>query len=280
VASPRPATLLPTTLPAMTDLEAVNYELGDGGALIELNRPDNLNAWNLQLGLDLRAAIERAGEDEAVRAVMITGAGRGFSSGADLREQRDTNEDGLPDLSARLREVYHPILTGIRELPKPVVAAVNGPAVGIGCSLALACDLILAAESAYFLLAFVNIGLIPDGGSTAFLPARAGHARAMEMALLGERVPAAQALEWGLVNRVVPDDELATEARALVDRLAAGPTVAYANAKRLLNRRMYRDLDGQLEAEADAQREQGATADFVEGVVAFAERRPPRFTGR
>jgi 2-(1,2-epoxy-1,2-dihydrophenyl)acetyl-CoA isomerase len=265
---------------AMSDLETVNFELSDGAALIELNRPDNLNAWNLQLGLDLRAAIERARDDDAVRAVMITGAGRGFSSGADLREQRNTNAEGMPDLSARLREVYHPILIGIRELPKPVVAAVNGPAVGIGCSLALACDLIVAAESAYFLLAFVNIGLIPDGGSTAFLPARAGHARAMEMALLGERVPAAQAQEWGLINRVVADDELATEARALIDRLATGPTVAYANAKRLLNRRMYADLEGQLEAEADAQREQGATADFLEGVVAFAEKRPPRFTGR
>jgi 2-(1,2-epoxy-1,2-dihydrophenyl)acetyl-CoA isomerase len=264
----------------MGDLETVNLDIRDGAALIELNRPDNLNAWNLQLGLDLRTAIERARDDDAVRAVMVTGAGRGFSSGADLREQRDTSEESLPDLSARLREVYHPVLVGLREMPKPVVAAVNGPAVGIGCSLALACDLIIAAESAYFLLAFVNIGLIPDGGSTAFVPARAGHARAFEMALLGERVPAAKALEWGLVNRVVPDDELASEARSLVERLAAGPTLAYANAKRLLNRRQYADLEGQLEAEADAQREQGATADFIEGVVAFAEKRPPRFTGR
>jgi 2-(1,2-epoxy-1,2-dihydrophenyl)acetyl-CoA isomerase len=264
----------------MPSLETVNFEVSDGAALIELNRPDNLNAWNLQLGLDLRTAIERATDDDAVRAVLVTGAGRGFSSGADLREQRDTNEEGLPDLSARLREIYHPVLVSLREMSKPVVAAVNGPAVGIGCSLALACDLILAAESSYFLLAFVNIGLIPDGGSTAFVPARAGHARAMEMALLGERVPAATALEWGLVNRVVKDDELATESRALVGRLAAGPTVAYANAKRLLNRRMYGDLEGQLQAEADAQREQGATADFIEGVAAFAEKRPPRFIGR
>jgi 2-(1,2-epoxy-1,2-dihydrophenyl)acetyl-CoA isomerase len=264
----------------MGDLETVNLDIRDGAALIELNRPDNLNAWNLQLGLDLRTAIERARDDDAVRAVMVTGAGRGFSSGADLREQRDTSEESLPDLSVRLREVYHPVLVGLREMPKPVVAAVNGPAVGIGCSLALACDLIIAAESAYFLLAFVNIGLIPDGGSTAFVPARAGHARAFEMALLGERVPAAKALEWGLVNRVVPDYELASEARSLVERLAAGPTLAYATAKRLLNRRQYADLEGQLEAEADAQREQGATADFIEGVVAFAEKRPPRFTGR
>jgi 2-(1,2-epoxy-1,2-dihydrophenyl)acetyl-CoA isomerase len=266
----------------MSDLETVNFELAGGAATIELNRPETLNAWNLQFGVDLLAAVERARDDDSVRAVMITGAGRGFSSGADLREQRETGgeESGVPDLSGRLRERYHPILTGIREMSKPVVAAVNGPAVGIGCSLALACDLILAAESSYFLLAFVNIGLIPDGGSTAFVPARTGFARAAEMALLGERVEAPKALEWGLVNRVVADDRLVDEARALTERLAAGPTVAYANAKRLLNRRVYSDLDLQLEAEADAQREQGMTQDFIEGVVAFAERRPPRFRGR
>jgi 2-(1,2-epoxy-1,2-dihydrophenyl)acetyl-CoA isomerase len=164
-------------------------------------------------------------------------------------------------------------------MPKPVVAAVNGPAVGIGCSLALACDLILAAESAYFLLAFVNIGLIPDGGSTAFLPARIGLARSAEMAMLGERVPAEQALEWGLVNRVVPDDQLEPEAAQLLERLAAGPTASYAGSKRLLNRRVYADLGGQLDAEADAQREQGHTKDFVEGVLAFVEKRPASFTG-
>jgi 2-(1,2-epoxy-1,2-dihydrophenyl)acetyl-CoA isomerase len=258
----------------------IRLEIADGAATVELNRPESLNAWNLELGTELRDAVARVADDDAVRAVLITGAGRAFSSGADLREQRDDSGDGAPDLSARLREVYHPILLGIREMPKPVLAAVNGPAVGIGCSLALACDLILAAESSYLLLAFVNIGLVPDGGSTAFVPARAGHARAMEMALLGERVPAKQALEWGLVNRVVPDDELAGQARELLGRLAAGPTTSYANAKRLLNRRLYGDLAGQLEAEADAQREQGMTADFIEGVVAFVEKREPRFTGR
>jgi 2-(1,2-epoxy-1,2-dihydrophenyl)acetyl-CoA isomerase len=164
-------------------------------------------------------------------------------------------------------------------MPKPVVAAVNGPAVGIGCSLALAADLIVAAESAYFLLAFVNIGLVPDGGSTAFLPARIGYARAAEMAMLGERVPAAQALEWGLINRVVPDDRLEAEADALLEKLANGPTRSYAGAKRLLNRRVYADLAGQLDAEAEAQRDQGHSKDFVEGVIAFAEKRPPNFTG-
>jgi len=211
--------------------------------------------------------------------VLITGAGRGFSSGADLKEQRSTTDAGVPDLGARLEEIYHPIITGLREMPKPVVAAVNGPAVGIGCSLALAADLIVAAESAYFLLAFVNIGLVPDGGSTAFLPARVGYARAAEMAMLGERVPAEQALDWGLVNRVVADDDLESAAGELLERLANGPTRSYAGAKRLLNRRMYADLEGQLEAEANAQREQGSSKDFVEGVMAFVEKRPPRFTG-
>jgi 2-(1,2-epoxy-1,2-dihydrophenyl)acetyl-CoA isomerase len=258
--------------------ETVDLTTDGSAARILLNRPDALNAWNEQFGRDLLDAVSTVAEDQSLRALLITGAGRGFSSGADLKEQR-SNADGIPDLSARLKEIYHPIITGLREMPKPVVAAVNGPAVGIGCSLALAADLIVAAESAYFLLAFVNIGLVPDGGSTAFLPARVGYARAAEMAMLGERVPAGQALEWGLVNSVVADDDLAAVSGELLDRLANGPTRSYAGAKRLLNRRMYADLAGQLEAEADAQREQGSSKDFIEGVLAFVEKRPPNFTG-
>ncbi|MFN2612571.1 MAG: enoyl-CoA hydratase-related protein [Solirubrobacterales bacterium] len=252
----------------------------DGAAVtILLNRPQALNAWNEQLGLDLRQALSSIAGDPEARAVMITGAGRAFSSGADLKEQRTDDGGGPPDLSQRLRELYNPSILAIREMPKPVIAAVNGPAVGIGCSLALACDLVLAAESAYFLLAFVNIGLIPDGGVTATGPARAGFARATEMAMLGERVPARQALDWGLANRVHPDDQLLGAATELLGHLAAGPTASYANAKRLLNRRLLAGLGDQLEAEADAQREQGRTADFVEGVIAFAEKRPATFTG-
>ena len=162
----------------MTDFETIDLAVADGAATITLNRPDKLNAWNLQLGIDLRQAVEGLAADESVRAVMITGAGRGFSSGADLSEPREEGADGMPDLRARLKERYHPIITGIREMPKPVITAVNGGAVGIGCSLALSGDLVLAAESSYFLLAFVNIGLVPDGGSTAFVPARIGLARA------------------------------------------------------------------------------------------------------
>jgi 2-(1,2-epoxy-1,2-dihydrophenyl)acetyl-CoA isomerase len=259
--------------------ETVDVTKDGSAARILLNRPEALNAWNEQFGRDLLDAVTSLGDDDSVRAVLVTGAGRGFSSGADLKEQRGSGEDGLPDLSARLKEIYHPIITGLREMPKPVVAAVNGPAVGIGCSLALAADLIVAAESAYFLLAFVNIGLVPDGGSTAFIPARIGYARAAEMAILGERVPAAQALDWGLVNQVVPDDELEATSTALLERLANGPTRSYAGSKRLLNRRVYADLAGQLEAEADAQKGQGQSKDFIEGVIAFAEKRPPAFTG-
>jgi 2-(1,2-epoxy-1,2-dihydrophenyl)acetyl-CoA isomerase len=259
--------------------ETVDLSTNGSAARILLNRPDALNAWNEQFGRDLLDAVTTVAEDDGLRALLITGAGRGFSSGADLKEQRSGGDGGVPDLSARLKEIYHPIITGLREMPKPVVAAVNGPAVGIGCSLALAADLIVAAESAYFLLAFVNIGLVPDGGSTAFLPARVGYARAAEMAMLGERIPAERALEWGLVNRVVPDDELGSVSAELLDRLANGPTRSYAGAKHLLNRRMYADLAGQLDAEAEAQKEQGQSEDFVEGVIAFVEKRPPNFTG-
>ena len=263
----------------MASHETIDLTKDDSAARILLNRPEALNAWNEQFGRDLLDAVSTVAEDDSVRALMITGAGRGFSSGADLKEQRSTTDDSVPDLSARLQDVYHPIITGLREMPKPVIAAVNGPAVGIGCSLALAADLIVAAESAYFLLAFVNIGLIPDGGSTAFIPARIGYARAAEMAMLGERVPADQALDWGLINRVVPDEELEGAGEALLQLLAQGPTTSYAGAKRLLNRRMYAGLAEQLDAEADAQREQGKTQDFIEGVLAFAEKRPPNFTG-
>jgi 2-(1,2-epoxy-1,2-dihydrophenyl)acetyl-CoA isomerase len=261
-------------------LETVNVDVVEGAATIELNRPQTLNAWNAQFGADLLSALRGVAEDDSVRAVVITGAGRGFSSGADLKEiSHDSTPDGRPDIYKTLTERYHPIMTGIRELPKPVIAAVNGPAVGIGCSLALCSDLILAGESAYFLLAFVNIGLVPDGGSSLFLPTRIGMARATELSMLGERLGAAKALEWGLINRVVPDEDLRAEAAALAARMAAGPTRSYAGAKRQLNNWLYARMHEQLDLEARIQQEMAGSSDFVEGAMAFAEKRAPRFTG-
>jgi len=253
--------------------------IAGGIARITLNRPDALNAWTREFGEDLGAALDHAAESSEVRAIVLTGAGRAFSSGADLKSGLALGEDGKPDVLTPLRETYNPIILRVRTIPKPVVAAVNGPAVGIGCSLALAADLIVAAESAYFLLAFVNIGLGLDGGASTFLPARVGHARAFELAFLGERLGAVQALDWGLVNGVVGDGELEAEAGALAARLAAGSPGSYAAIKRTINDQLYPRLEQQLEQEAMLQQERVRSADFMEGVLAFMEKRPASFTG-
>jgi 2-(1,2-epoxy-1,2-dihydrophenyl)acetyl-CoA isomerase len=261
-------------------METVILERRGGELRITLNRPDAMNAWDKQLGPDLLAAVHEASADDAVRAVVITGAGRAFSSGADLKAGFDPTPEGHPDVETVLHEVYHPIITGLRELPKPVLAAVNGPAVGIGCSLALAADLIVARESAYFLLAFVNIGLVPDGGSSLLVPERIGMARATEMAMLGERVSARTALEWGLINRVVADDDFEAAVDELAARLAAGPTSAYAGIKRQLNAWLFARIGEQLDLEASIQQRSAASGDFQEGVLAFLEKRPAAFEGR
>lgn len=251
-----------------------------GAARIVLNRPEALNAWDGGLGNELIDAIEKVGADRSVRAVEIRGAGRAFSSGADLKAGFDhATPEGLPDLERSLHERYHPVILGVRTMEKPVIAAVNGPAVGVACGLALACDLVIAKQSAYFLLAFINIGLVPDGGSSALIPARTGFSRATEMALLGERLDAPTALDWGLINRVHADDEFDVAADELLLRLADGPTRAYAGAKRQLNARCFPDLEAHLGLEASIQQEQATGSDFREGVTAFIERREARFSG-
>jgi 2-(1,2-epoxy-1,2-dihydrophenyl)acetyl-CoA isomerase len=259
--------------------ETVELERRGGAATIRLNRPEALNAWNDRLGLELLEVVREVADDDGIRAVCLTGAGRAFSSGADLNDLtgRPLTADGHVDVLTTLHDVYNPILTTLRRMPKPVIAALNGPAVGIGCSLALSCDLLVAADSAYMMLAFVNIGLVPDGGALALVCARAGAGRAAEMAMLGQRVAAPTLLQWGLVNEVVAEHELAAHVEARLAALAAGPTASYAGSKRQINAWLYADLDRQLELEASIQQEMAESADFREGVAAFLEKRAPRF---
>ncbi|HEX3803275.1 MAG TPA: enoyl-CoA hydratase-related protein [Solirubrobacteraceae bacterium] len=265
----------------MPDLEweTVELQVQERVAWITLNRPDSMNAWTPQLGRDLLAVLDYVATDREVRAIVLTGAGRGFSSGADLKAGVWAAEDGKIDLGTPLRELFHPVILRLRRLEKPVIGAVNGAAVGIGCSLALAADIVVAAESAYFLLAFANVGLTLDGGGSALLVGRIGHARASEMGLLAERIGAEQALAWGLANRVVPDDELGAVAGELAARFAAGPPGSYASTKRSLNAAAYPNLAEILDFEATLQQERAESGDFLEGVRAFLEKRPAQFTG-
>lgn len=255
----------------------VLYESAQAIATITLNRPDVLNALDDSLIRALRDAVERAAGDDAVRAVLLTGAGRGFSSGADLASVPPSPS---LDLGQLLRERYHPVILAMRSMPKPVVCAVNGPAAGAGMSIALAGDIVLAARSAYFVQAFSKIGLVPDAGSTWFLPRYAGDVRARAMALLAERIDAPTAERFGLVWQVLDDEQLMPQARQLAARLAAQPTRACALIKQALNDSFGRDLPAQLELEATLQTQAGRTEDFAEGVAAFLQRRAPVFKGR
>lgn len=257
---------------------AVLTRTAEGVTTITLNRPDVLNAIDDALLTDLHDALLAARCDDAVRAVVLTGAGRGFCAGADLAAV--AARAGAVDVAQNLRDRYHPIVLAMRQLPKPIVAAVNGPAAGAGMSLALACDVVLAGESATFLQAFARIGLVPDCGSTWFLPRLVGDVRARAMILLADRIPARDALAYGLVWRVLPDDALAGEAQAIAARLAAMPTRALALAKQALVASDGHGLADQLETEAAQQSQAFATEDFREGVAAFLAKRPPRFVGR
>ena len=255
----------------------------DAITVITLADPATMNAAGMDLAAELLKALKTAVVGSpAARAIVLTGEGRGFCSGANLQAGPGGGKldgDGLPDAGAGLETVYNPLVTYLREMPVPLVTAVNGAAAGVGCSLALLGDLIVAAESAYFLQAFRRIGLVPDGGSTYLLPRMIGKARAMEMALLGERVPAAQALEWGLVNRVVPDAELMSTAMGLAHALASGPA-SLGLSRQTLWASMDSDWATQLHRERMAQRTAGKTEDFAEGVAAFLAKRPAQFQGR
>jgi 2-(1,2-epoxy-1,2-dihydrophenyl)acetyl-CoA isomerase len=260
--------------------ELIRYQVADGVANIELNRPEALNAFSPAMGEEVRAALAAAREDAAVRCVLLSAAGRAFCAGGDFSKPRPLTAEGHPDLSSNLREVYNPLVLELRAIPKPVVVAVQGACAGLGVSFALACDLVLAADNAFFLLAFVKLGLSLDGGTSAFLAERVGLARAAEWAMLGDRLPAEKAAQWGVVNAVHPADELPKAARELAERLAAGPTAAIGNIKRLLNTAAQRGLAEHLELEAGVQQGNAASADYAEGSAAFREKRAASFTGR
>jgi 2-(1,2-epoxy-1,2-dihydrophenyl)acetyl-CoA isomerase len=255
----------------------------EGGVLtLTLNRPQRLNAMSQPLIAALSEQLGRARADAAVRAVMITGTGRGFCAGADLAASGTggAGADGKPDVGAVLEKMYNPMIRAIRELPKPVIAAVNGVAAGGGANLALSCDIVLAARSARFDQAFVRISLMPDLGGTWFLPHVVGDARARALAMLGTSVPAEQAERMGMVWQVVDDDKMMEEATRLARKLAAGPTLSYAAIKKAMNAAGTNSLDQQLDLERDCQRELGHSADFKEGVAAFLAKRPANFAGR
>ncbi|MGQ0631005.1 MAG: enoyl-CoA hydratase-related protein [Sporichthyaceae bacterium] len=264
----------------MAEYEYVRVSRHGAVERIELHRPESLNAWMAPFADEVAHAVRTASDDAAVRAILIAGAGRAFSAGADVKAPREYLPNGDPDLTTRLKDHYNPVILAVREAPKPVIGCVQGAAAGLGVSLALACDLVVMGESSYFLLAFVNIAVMPDAGVLRFLAERVGLARAAELAMLGERLPAAKALDWGLANYVHPDDELQDAALALATRLANGPTVALANIKRTLNETTQADLRAQVEIEAHRQQDHARTHDWAEGRTAFAEKRKAVFTGR
>jgi 2-(1,2-epoxy-1,2-dihydrophenyl)acetyl-CoA isomerase len=248
-----------------------------GVLTLTLNRPDKLNAFTPEMHKLLRDALEQALDDPGVRAVLLTGAGRGFCAGQDLSERK---ADAPIDLSVSLGSHYNPLVRRLRSLPKPVVCAVNGVAAGAGANIALACDIVLAARSASFVQSFAKLGLVPDCGGTYVLPRLVGSARAMGLALLSERLSAEDAERWGLIWKAVEDARLAEEAGSLARTLAAGPTKGYGLIKKALYASSGNLLDAQLDLERDLQREAGSSEDYREGVAAFLQKRPPSYKGK
>ncbi len=257
--------------------ETLHTETADGVLTITLNRPDVLNALTRQVLHDLRDVLRAAGRDAAVRCLVLTGAGRGFCSGLDLTasDQRDAGVS----VADGVRQNWNVVVKGIRAIEKPVIAAVNGVAAGAGMSIALACDIRMASEAAWFIPGFVKIGLVPDSGGTLFLPLLVGYAKAAELAFISDRVDAEEAHRLGLVNHVVPAAELMERTHAMAARLAAMPTKAIGLTKRAFNRAIMPQLDAALDYEADMQEIASRTADHREGIAAFREQRQPRFTG-
>lgn len=261
------------------DDKPVLVDIRSGYRIVTLNRPDRLNAFNEAMHRVLFAALEDAGADASCRALLLTGAGRGFCTGQDLKD-RVANGDTRPDLGASLATFYNPLIRRLRALPFPVVAAVNGVAAGAGANIALACDIVLAARSAQFIQSFAKVGLIPDSGGTWTLPRLIGAARARGLALTAEPLPAEKAEAWGMIWKAVDDDKLMPEAEKLCAQFAEAPTFGLAQIKRALDASQGNDMDVQLDLERELQRAAGFSPDYAEGVRAFMEKRKPHFTGR
>lgn len=259
--------------------ETILFEMTDGIARITLNRPERLNSFNTTMHAEVRDALA-AVEAGGARVLVITGAGRGFCAGQDLGDRAVAPGGAAADLGESIEHHYKPLVLALRRLPLPVLAAVNGVAAGAGANIALACDLVVASRSASFVQAFSRIGLVPDSGGTWFLPRLIGEARALGLALLAEKLPAEQAADWGLIWRCIDDEDFAGEVDTIARQLACAPTRALAHTKRLVRAGWDHTLERQLDAERDAQRELGFSADYAEGVAAFAQKRDPKFTGR
>ncbi len=260
--------------------QTILFELDEGVARLTLNRPDKLNSFNTTMHAEVRDALAQLGPGSGARVLVLSGAGRGFCAGQDLSDRAVAPGSGPPDLGESIEKNYKPLVLGLRALPLPVIAAVNGVAAGAGANIALACDLVIAAKSASFVQAFARIGLIPDSGGTWFLPRLVGNARALGLALLADKLSAEQAAQWGLIWRCVEDTEFKATVDALATQLAAAPTLALARAKQAIYAGWGNSLSEQLDVERDRQAELGRSADYSEGVAAFVQKRPPKFSGR